>query len=115
MIARVVHPYNLQKALEHVIANRGSAGVDGVKVSQLKERFPNRKPQLLDDIAKENYLSQPILGVEIPKGNGKVRLLGVPTTTDRVLQQAVSQVIAPLFETEFSSVSTRATTYCLVH
>ena len=103
MIARVVHPYNLQKALEHVIANRGSAGVDGVKVSQLKERFPNRKPQLLDDIAKENYLSQPILGVEIPKGNGKVRLLGVPTTTDRVLQQAVSQVIAPLFETEFSS------------
>jgi group II intron reverse transcriptase/maturase len=103
MIARVVHPYNLQKALEHVIANRGSAGVDGVKVSQLKERFPNRKPQLLDDIAKENYLSQPILGVEIPKGNGKVRLLGVPTTTDRVLQQAVSHVIAPLFETEFSS------------
>ena len=103
MIARVVHPYNLQKALEQVIAKRGSAGVDGVKVSQLKERFPNRKPQLLDDIAKENYLSQPILGVEIPKGNGKVRLLGVPTTTDRVLQQAVSQVIAPLFETEFSS------------
>ena len=103
MIARVVHPYNLQKALEHVISNRGSAGVDGVKVSQLKERFPNRKPQLLEDIVKGNYCSQPILGVEIPKGNGKVRLLGVPTTTDRVLQQAVSRVIAPLFETEFSS------------
>jgi group II intron reverse transcriptase/maturase len=103
MIARVVHPYNLQKALEHVIANRGSAGVDGLKTHQLKERFPNRKPQLLDDIAKENYLTQPILGVEIPKSNGKVRLLGVPTTTDRVLQQAVSQVIAPLFEPEFSS------------
>jgi len=64
MIARVVHPYNLQKALEHVIANRGSAGFDGVKVSQLKERFPNRKLQLLEDVAKENYLSQPILGVE---------------------------------------------------
>ncbi|SHG47183.1 group II intron reverse transcriptase/maturase [Flavobacterium segetis] len=103
MIARVVHPYNLQNALEHVIANRGSAGVDGVKVSQLKERFPNRKLQLLDDIAKGYYYSQPILGVEIPKGNGKVRLLGVSTTTDRVLQQAVSQVITPLFETEFSS------------
>jgi group II intron reverse transcriptase/maturase len=103
MIARVVHPYNLQKALEHVIANRGSAGVDGLKTHQLKERFPNRKPQLLDDIANGNYYSHPILGVEIPKSNGKVRLLGVPTTTDRVLQQAVSQVIAPLFETEFSS------------
>lgn len=103
MIARVVHPYNLQKALEHVISNRGSAGVDGVKVSQLKESFPKRKPQLLEDIVNGNYYSQPILGVEIPKGNGKVRLLGVPTTTDRVLQQAVSQAIAPLFETEFSS------------
>ncbi|WP_016991075.1 group II intron reverse transcriptase/maturase [Flavobacterium sp. ACAM 123] len=103
MIARVVHPYNLQKALEHVIANRGSAGVDGLKTHQLKESFPNRKPQLLDDIANRNYYSHPILGVEIPKSNGKVRLLGVPTTTDRVLQQAVSQVIAPLFETEFSS------------
>ncbi|SHL28336.1 group II intron reverse transcriptase/maturase, partial [Flavobacterium xanthum] len=62
-----------------------------------------RKPQLLEAVRQGNYQPQPILGVEIPKGNGKTRLLGVPTTTDRVLQQAVSQVIAPLFETEFSS------------
>lgn len=102
MIDRVVHPYNLQKALEHVVANRGSAGVDGVKTAQLKEHFPNRKNQLLDELRQGKYLPQPILGVEIPKGNGKTRLLGVPTTTDRVLQQAVSQVIAPLFEPEFS-------------
>lgn len=101
MIARVVHPYNLQKALEQVIANKGSAGVDGIKTTQLKELFPQWKFQLLEEIAKENYLPQPILGVEIPKGNGKTRLLGVPTTTDRVLQQAVSQAIAPLFEPEF--------------
>ena len=105
MIARVVHPYNLQKALEHVIANKGSAGVDGIKTAQLKEHFPARKAQLLQQISEENYLSQPILGVEIPKGNGKTRLLGVPTTTDRVLQQAVAQVIAPLFEPQFSAYS----------
>jgi len=103
MIDRVVHPYNLQKALEHVVANKGSAGVDGVKTTRLKEVFPKRKNQLLQEITQGNYLPQPILGVEIPKGNGKTRLLGVPTTTDRVLQQAVAQVIAPLFEPEFKA------------
>lgn len=103
MIESVVHPYNLQKALEQVIFNKGSAGVDGIKTTQLKTVFPKRKDQLLETIRKGNYLPEPILGVAIPKENGKTRLLGVPTTTDRVLQQAVRQVIAPLFEPVFSS------------
>lgn len=102
MIERVVHPYNLQKAVEQVISNKGSAGVDGIKTTQLKVLFPQKKLQLLEAIRQGNYLPQAILGVEIPKGNGKTRLLGVPTTTDRALQQAVSQVIAPLFEPGFS-------------
>lgn len=102
MIERVVHPYNLQKAVEQVISNKGSAGVDGIKTAQLKAHFSQRKAQLLEAVRQGNYLPQAILGVEIPKGNGKTRLLGVPTTTERVLQQAVSQVIAPLFEPEFS-------------
>lgn len=102
MIERVVHPYNLQKAVEQVISNKGSAGVDGIKTTQLKVLFPQKKLQLLEAIRQGNYLPQAILGVEIPKGNGKTRLLGVPTTTDRTLQQAVSQVIAPLFEPGFS-------------
>jgi group II intron reverse transcriptase/maturase len=103
MIERVVHPYNLQKALEQVVSNKGSAGVDGIKTSQLKMLFPQLKAPLLEVVKQGIYLPQAILGVEIPKGNGKTRLLGVPTTTDRVLQQAVSQVIAPLFEPQFSS------------
>lgn len=103
MIDRVVHPYNLQKALEQVISNKGNAGVDGIKTAQLKEHFPKQKDQLLEEIKQGRYLPQAILGVEIPKGKGKTRLLGVPTTTDRVIQQAVSQVIAPLFEPEFSN------------
>lgn len=102
MIGRVIHPHNLQKALEHVIANKGSAGVDGIKTGELKEGFPFLKNQLLQDIVTDNYLPQPILGIKIPKDNGKTRLLGVPTTTDRVMQQAVSQVLAPLFEPEFN-------------
>lgn len=102
MIEKVVHPYNLQKAVEHVISNKGNAGVDGIKTIQLKTLFPQRKPQLLEAIRQGKYQPSAILGIEIPKDNGKTRLLGVPTTTDRVLQQAVSQVIAPLFEPEFS-------------
>jgi group II intron reverse transcriptase/maturase len=103
MIERVVHSYNLQKALEQVIRNKGSAGVDGIKTTQLKTVFPKMKEQLLEAVRQGNYAPQAILGVEIPKDKGKTRLLGVPTTTDRVLQQAVSQVIAPLFEPVFSS------------
>ena len=103
MIESVVHPYNLQKAVEQVISNKGSAGVDGIKTNQLKVLFPQRKVQLIEAIRQGNYQPQAILGVEIPKGEGKTRLLGVPTTTDRTLQQAVSQVIAPLFEPEFSN------------
>ena len=103
MITRVVHPYNLQKALEHVIANKGSAGVDGISIRELRKVFSAKKLQLIEAIQQGNYPMQPILGVTIPKGNGKTRLLGVPTTTERVLQQPVMQSIAPLFEPEFSS------------
>ena len=103
MIGRVVHPYNLQKAFEQVIANKGSAGVDGITTRQLKEFFPYLKNQLLQDITTDCYLPYPILGISISKNNGKFRLLGIPTTTDRVMQQAVAQAIAPLFEPEFNA------------
>ena len=103
MIERVVHPYQLQKALEHVIANKGSAGVDGISVREIRKKFADKKLQLIKAIKTGSYQVQPILGITIPKGNGKTRLLGIPTTTERVLQQAVAQGIEPLFEPEFSS------------
>lgn len=102
MIEQVVHPYNVQKALQQVIANKGSAGVDGMKTSQLEAYFREHKPTLLGKVRGNCYKPQSILGVEIPKSNGKVRLLGVPTVTDRLLQQAVSQVLMPKYEQEFS-------------
>lgn len=64
MIESVVHPYNLQKAVEQVISNKGSAGVDGIKTTQLKTLFPQRKVQLLEAIRQGNYQPQAILGVE---------------------------------------------------
>ena len=103
MIERVLHPRNMQRALQQVIANKGSAGVDGMNVQELSDYLRKEKTRLYSSIKERCYLPQPILGVEIPKGNGKTRLLGIPTVTDRVLQQAVSQVLMPHYENEFSA------------
>jgi|SRR5680860_1758411 len=102
MIEHVVHPYNLQKALRRVIVNKGGAGIDGKKTTALAEDFRACKSQLLQSVREGNYQAQAILGVEIPKGKGKTRLLGIPTVTERLLQQAVSQVLMPKYEPEFS-------------
>ena len=84
------------------MVNRGSADADGLKTTQLAEYFREHKSALLEDIKNDRYLPLPILGVEIPKGGGKFRLLGIPTVVDRLLQQAVSQAILPRFEKDFS-------------
>ncbi|MFD2909816.1 group II intron reverse transcriptase/maturase [Flavobacterium ardleyense] len=103
MIERVVHPYQLEKALRHVIANKGSAGVDGISVGEIRNIFTEMKLQFIEQIKTGNYQVQPILGIKIPKGNGKTRLLGIPTTTERVWQQSVAQNLAVLFESEFNA------------
>ena len=102
MIEQVVHPYTLQKALRQVIVNKGSAGIDGKKTTELTDYFREHKTSIIQSMREENYTAQAILGVEIPKNNGKTRLLGIPTVTDRLLQQAVAQVLIPKYENEFS-------------
>ncbi len=101
MIQKVIHPRNLNRAYQQVVANKGSAGVDGMKVTELVPHLQVHKDRLLESVQNGTYLPQAILGVEIPKADGRKRLLGVPTVLDRMLQQAVHQVIAPLFETDF--------------
>lgn len=85
--------------------NKGCAGVDHMPVDDLKELLAINHENLIDHVLSGTYLPQPILGVEIPKENGKLRLLGIPTATDRLLQQAVLQVIQARFEFEFSDYS----------
>lgn len=101
MIEKVINRRNMQRAVKQVLANKGSAGVDGMSVKQLSAHLRKNRDVIATSIVNGKYLAQPILGVEIPKSNGKTRLLGVPTVTDRVLQQAVSQVIMLRFEEEF--------------
>jgi RNA-directed DNA polymerase len=93
------------RAYHQVVSNKGSAGVDGMTVKELYVHLTKNREQIVSGIRGNRYLPQAILGVEIPKSNGKVRLLGVPTVTDRLLQQAVGQILAIKFEMEFEDYS----------
>lgn len=93
------------RAMHNVQRNHGSAGVDHMPVTKLSELLSINREQLTERVRSGKYLPQPILGVAIPKGNGKTRLLGIPAVTDRLLQQAVLQVIAQGFEFGFSESS----------
>lgn len=101
MIEKVLSKTNMLKACHQVVSNKGSAGVDGMSVMKLSAHWDKNQRRIATAICNGSYLPQSILGVEIPKSNGKTRLLGIPTVTDRLLQQAVHQVIMPLFEVEF--------------
>jgi len=101
MIEKVINRKNMLRASRHVVSNKGSAGVDGMPVKALREHLDKNREKIALEVCNGTYLPQAILGVEIPKGNGKTRLLGIPTVTDRVLQQAVSQIITVKFEVDF--------------
>lgn len=101
MIEKILSRKNIRSACKQVMSNQGSAGVDGMPVKALPFHLKGNLKSISSAIQSGRYFPQSILGVEIPKGNGKTRLLGIPTVTDRVLQQAVGQIISPKFELEF--------------
>lgn len=84
-----------------MVSNKGSSGIDGMRVDQLKSYIDQNRSKTVLNILNKRYVPTAIKGVEIPKSNGKTRLLGVPTVIDRWLQQAVSQQLATKFELEF--------------
>ena len=105
MIEQVLNPRNVMRAYQRVRSNKGSAGVDGMSVKELRNYLSENRERIETEIRQGKYMPQAIRGVEIPKSNGKTRLLGIPTVTDRLLQQAVGQIIAIKFEIEFDSQS----------
>jgi len=104
-IDKVLNAGNLTQACYEVIRNKGAAGVDKMNVDELKDYLDKNRAELTELIRNGGYIPQPIWGKEIPKSNGKMRLLGIPTVIDRMLQQAVSRVIMPQFEYMFSKYS----------
>ncbi|MDF2157501.1 group II intron reverse transcriptase/maturase [Algoriphagus sp. CAU 1675] len=101
MIEQVLNRKNLYKAYRKVVQNKGSAGVDGMKGAELLSYLESNRDRIATSILNHTYVPSPIKGVEIPKSNGKTRLLGVPTVVDRLLQQAVSQVLMTKYELTF--------------
>jgi group II intron reverse transcriptase/maturase len=105
MIAEVLKRKNLYKACRQVVRNKGAAGTDGMSVKELPNQLEANRDRIITEILNQKYVPDAILGVEIPKGKGRTRLLGIPTVTDRWLQQAVSQVLATKFELDFEPFS----------
>lgn len=101
MIKQLTSKENLNEAYLRVYRNKGAGGVDKIQVTELKSILKVHGKRYANQIAREAYQVSPILGVEIPKSNGKTRLLGIPTAIDRVYQQALHQVLQPIFETDF--------------
>lgn len=101
MIEKILQGRNIRQAIRQTVANKGSAGMDNMPVSALQNYFDTHQNRLFDQIIHYQYRPQAIRGVEIPKPNGKTRLLGVPTVIDRVLQQSVSQILMQSFEVDF--------------
>jgi len=93
---------NIQEAVKKVMANKGASGVDGMRVEELPAYFDAHFAKIREQILARTYKPKPVLRVEIPKDSGGMRKLGIPCAVDRVLQQAVVQVLTPVFEPTFS-------------
>src|SRR6202162_4632506 len=96
---------NLKEALRQVKGNKGSAGVDGITVNQLTDYLKQHWPVIREQLLKGTYEPKPVRRVEIPKPDGGVRKLGIPTVLDRFIQQAVMQVLQRQWDSTFSDYS----------
>lgn len=105
LLEQILSNQNMNDAYLRVYRNQGASGVDGITVDELKEYLKEHKDELRQRIRMRKYQPQAALRVEIPKENGKMRKLGIPTVVDRVVQQAIHQVLSPIFEKQFSEFS----------
>ena len=96
---------NLRRAYQRVKANRGAPGVDGMTVEELKPWLMAHEAELVKALLEGTYRPQPLRNVEIDKPGGGKRLLRIPTVIDRLVQQAITQVLQPLFDPSFSASS----------
>jgi RNA-directed DNA polymerase len=101
----VVDRGNLMLAYQRVVANKGAAGVDALTVTELKDHLKRHWPTIRARLLAGTYQPQPVRRVDIPKPQGGVRTLGIPTVVDRLIQQALHQVLQPIFEPTFSAAS----------
>jgi len=101
LIHKVWDQKNLERAWKSVKANKGSAGIDNITIEQFEQNLPQNLAEIQRLLREKRYQPSPVLRVMIPKDNGKMRKLGIPTVRDRVVQQAVKNVLEPIFEEIF--------------
>jgi RNA-directed DNA polymerase len=98
----IVSRENMMRAYARVVGNKGAAGIDAMSATDLKPFLVAHWPRIREDLLADRYQPQPVRGVEIPKPGGGTRLLGIPTAVDRLIQQALHQVLTPFFDPGFS-------------
>ena len=101
LMEQILSSDNLNRAYLQVVRNKGAEGVDGMKYTELKEHLAKNGEIIKEQLRTRKYKPQPVRRVEIPKPDGGVRNLGVPTVTDRFIQQAIAQVLTPIYEEQF--------------
>ena len=101
LMEQILSSENLNEAYLQVIRIKGAEGVDGMKYTDLKEHLIKNGKEIKEKLRNRKYKPQPVRRVEIPKPDGGIRNLGVPIVTDRFIQQAVAQVLIPIYEEEF--------------
>ena len=105
IITKILDRNNLNLAFKNVKANKGASGIDDMSIEETAQFIKEHKNQIVWQLYNRKYQPQPVRRVEIPKPNGGVRKLGIPTVLDRVIQQAMVQVLSPMFEPYFSEYS----------
>ena len=102
MMSAILERGNMMRAYERVRRNKGAPGVDGMTVAELKPYLKGHWPEIRERLREGRYQPLPVRKVEIPKPGGGKRMLGIPSVRDRLIQQALHQILSPLFEAEFS-------------
>lgn len=101
LIENILSKDNLNLAYKQVMRNKGAAGVDGMECEELLSHLRTNGTQIRESVRNQSYKPMPVKRVEIPKEDGSKRKLGIPTVTDRVIQQATAQVLTPIYEKRF--------------
>ncbi|MDD2619359.1 MAG: group II intron reverse transcriptase/maturase [Syntrophomonadaceae bacterium] len=105
LLERILSRDNLNKAYKQVKRNKGTHGIDGMEVEHLLQYLKENGEELRKSVLDGKYHPNPVRRVEIPKDNGKMRTLGIPTVVDRVIQQAIAQELIPIYEPQFVETS----------
>ena len=105
LIEEILSVENLNEAIKRVKANKGASGIDKMSVDKLEPYFNEHRKEIIESIMNKTYRPKPVRRVYIPKSNGKLRPLGIPTVVDRVIQQAIAQRLVPIYENVFSEYS----------